>query len=445
MVIATFVNHASVLIQDEQVGLLSDPWYAGSAFGTWSLMYENSSTDILNILSRTSHIWISHEHPDHFSAHFFKTYLATLAKNKIIILISSTRDRRLYAYLASLGLSVFELVYGIEYCLSADFKISISPSGLIDSYLHIQIKGISILNLNDCAVRSHFQLSNLAKKIGKVDLLMAQFSNASWKPFSSKSDSTEVVDARARLLLKQATYFKANYVLPFASFSYWSSPTCYYLNSIKTELQTIYDIFEDYNHHIIACKPGTSFVLFDPPSASDALTFWNNQIVQLSPKASPKDSFSVDQIQAHFTAYVSRLYSSNSPLLLLLLSLFIPAVKVHLLDQDLVLRINTYRRHISVFTLNARADVSLHSSNLSSILHSPFGYDTLIVGGDFTPLSRRCLTLLNMLFFVSSVNCYGYRLSFNIHDLFSLRFPVELAFNIMYTRIAHMLTRLYCP
>ena len=61
-----FVNHASVLITYEKIGILSDPWYKGTAFHDgWRLIYELDNNKINELLNKTSHIYISHEHPDH--------------------------------------------------------------------------------------------------------------------------------------------------------------------------------------------------------------------------------------------------------------------------------------------------------------------------------------------------------------------------------------------
>mgnify|MGYP003655807813 FL=1 len=70
-----FVNHASVLMTHGQVGLLSDPWYSGPAFHKgWRLLVETPEDKIAALLPRVTHIWISHEHPDHFSVGFFKRW-----------------------------------------------------------------------------------------------------------------------------------------------------------------------------------------------------------------------------------------------------------------------------------------------------------------------------------------------------------------------------------
>ena len=68
-----FINHASVKIYTENVVILTDPWYSGSAFNKgWNLLVEQSVDQVEDLLSDVSHIWISHEHPDHFSIPFSK-------------------------------------------------------------------------------------------------------------------------------------------------------------------------------------------------------------------------------------------------------------------------------------------------------------------------------------------------------------------------------------
>ena len=82
-----FINHASVLITYGNVGLLSDPWYQGDAFHKgWNLLHEFDDNEINILLDRTSHIWISHEHPDHFSISFFKKFGKKIIDKEIEII-----------------------------------------------------------------------------------------------------------------------------------------------------------------------------------------------------------------------------------------------------------------------------------------------------------------------------------------------------------------------
>ena len=95
-----FINHASVLVKNGGIKLLSDPWYQGDAFHKgWNLIHELSDEEILNLLDEVTHIWISHEHPDHFSIMFFKKFGEILKEKNIEIIFQDTKDKRVESFL----------------------------------------------------------------------------------------------------------------------------------------------------------------------------------------------------------------------------------------------------------------------------------------------------------------------------------------------------------
>ena len=66
------INHASVKFEFNQVKILTDPWYEGSVFHKgWKLIHQQTAGEIINSIIDVTHIYISHEHPDHFSPNFF--------------------------------------------------------------------------------------------------------------------------------------------------------------------------------------------------------------------------------------------------------------------------------------------------------------------------------------------------------------------------------------
>ena len=91
----TFINHASVKISNNETAILTDPWYEGNAFNKgWLLLYENNDKEIIQTLSDIQYIWISHEHPDHFSILFFKKYLKLILDCQITVIFQNTKDKR---------------------------------------------------------------------------------------------------------------------------------------------------------------------------------------------------------------------------------------------------------------------------------------------------------------------------------------------------------------
>ena len=141
-----FINHASVIVSDDNISLLSDPWYQGEVFHKgWNLLHEISDTSILDILKNITHIWISHEHPDHFSILFFKKFSDVIKQHKIKIFFQKTEDRRVYKYLISQGLDVEELNFNTKYYLSQNFCLTCIKDGFYDSGLLVESNGEKFL------------------------------------------------------------------------------------------------------------------------------------------------------------------------------------------------------------------------------------------------------------------------------------------------------------
>ena len=85
---------------------MSDPWFSGSAFDHgWRLIYELQEKTIINILKKITHIYISHEHPDHFRPTFFtnNNIKKILTDRKIEFLYQNTKDKRIIDFLQKQG------------------------------------------------------------------------------------------------------------------------------------------------------------------------------------------------------------------------------------------------------------------------------------------------------------------------------------------------------
>ena len=95
------INHSSLYMNfSEDLRILTDPWYSGLAFdGGWSLIYENNEVFVKNLLNKVDYIYITHEHPDHFSIPFFKKYSEQLKEKNIKIIFQKTLDKRVEEFL----------------------------------------------------------------------------------------------------------------------------------------------------------------------------------------------------------------------------------------------------------------------------------------------------------------------------------------------------------
>src|SRR5579871_5347090 len=96
-----FVNHASLIVTAGSVRLISDPWLEGRVFDEgWDLVAASAMTfdDFRNI----THIWFSHEHPDHFLPDNLKK-ISEGHRRAIHVLYQTTKDKKVLGFCRHIG------------------------------------------------------------------------------------------------------------------------------------------------------------------------------------------------------------------------------------------------------------------------------------------------------------------------------------------------------
>jgi UDP-MurNAc hydroxylase len=225
----TFVGHASVICDVGDVSLWSDPWLKGEVFNeSWALYPQPILRD--EDLARVTHMWISHEHPDHLSIPTIKT-LPAERKAKMIALFQKHYDTEVVDWIRTQGFKeVRELPHAVWVELSSRCRVACYQVGHMDSALAIRGEGRTILNLNDCDTPA-VTLKRMARELGQVDFLLDQFSVAGWcgNPEDVERRRTAARGVLGKFL-RDITVIKPEYVLPFASFVRFSHEENSYLN-----------------------------------------------------------------------------------------------------------------------------------------------------------------------------------------------------------------------
>ncbi len=382
-----FINHASVMINDKEVYLLTDPWYWGSAFHDgWSLIHENSEREIYTLLEKVTHIWVSHEHPDHFSVPFFIKFSDYLIKKKIKVLFQNTKDKRVVSFLRSKSIDVEELSNGKVHQLSSNFDIKCVNSGFYDSALLINVNGTKVFNLNDCPIRDDVSLNKFKKKYGTCDVLLTQFSYAAWKGGEGNINwRRDAAREKISTLLNQAKILSVKTVIPFASFVRFSNTYNSYLNdSINTPDALIKLLW----------KEVFSTVVFQPMEVQNidnlkqnegSLSFWKKryQGIDHEKLLEYKDTVKISELQELYKEYRNRILTKNSYWMIWLLSKlgFFKKVEILTKDLDSVLSLDILSKNLIISYESP--DLIMHSQSLKFILSNSFGYDTLTVNGCF--------------------------------------------------------------
>jgi hypothetical protein len=220
------IGHASVLIEHDQTRLLTDPWYFGTIFNdSWELLSEPR----YDLLGKITHIWISHEHPDHLHFPTLKM-LRDSFLGHCTILIQNDCSHHVLTALRTLGFdAVRALPLGTWIKIGKDFEILCLPSRRIDSMLAVRTSSASIVNLNDCKMGSNFT-KQVANIVGRPDVLLSQFSIASWP--GNKGD-VPLASKRYRAANRSRAYadvIQPKQLLLFASFARFCHQENEYIN-----------------------------------------------------------------------------------------------------------------------------------------------------------------------------------------------------------------------
>lgn len=409
-----FVNHASVLISDGQSGLLSDPWYFAETFHQgWALLVETPESEIIRVLNHTSHIWISHEHPDHFSPPFFKKYAGLIRKRRITMLFQKTRDGRLVRFLRELDLPVIELQDGESFALNPGFSIRIIQSDLYDSALLADIAGQRIFNLNDCPMHDSEVLTDFARKYGQCDVLLTQFSYAAWKGGKDSIDWRKKA-ARHKLeaMHRQIDALAPKACILFASFVRFSNRLNSYMNDAVNHPDDVLAEQIRTSSRLIFMAPGETQAIKELIQHPASLEFWRKQYDTLpqAPLSSYPDNESVASLFCLFAQYQARLCRTNNRLLLRAARQLLPihpfgSTTVRLINLDTTLRIDLLGK-IEEFQ-STQADIALHADSLAYIFRHDFGFDTLFVNACFEELAAGGFERFAKCFAIGNLNASG--------------------------------------
>ena len=402
-----FLNHASIKIVTDQSQITSDPWYAGAAFNNgWDLLH--ADPQLADIAVESTHIWLSHEHPDHFSIDFFKA----APKDKFRVLFQKTQDKRVRSFLESQGFKVDEIAEAEKFEVAPNETMRISRNGFYDSWNYFSAKGLNIVNLNDCELTSDDELQSLKDEIGTVDVLLTQFSYAAWKGGrENRALRQNAARDKLKTVLRQIEILRPVAVIPFASFVYFSHDENFYLNDAVNNIDAVLEALAGTTCQPVIMKPGDIWNVGQPWDNSSAADFWRQRYNTMAdlPRHHLGSSLDMPALQSLFEKYRARVFSKNAKWLMRVaaavpkLGAFEP-LTIHLTDLNRVVRFSMFEGLSETNIQNP--DVAMSSESLAFIFRNDFGYDTLTVNGRFEA-SDAGFGRMTKNFAVGSLNAMG--------------------------------------
>tara|TARA_Y100000741_G_scaffold236095_1_gene180595 strand:- start:701 stop:2065 length:1365 start_codon:yes stop_codon:yes gene_type:complete len=387
-----FINHASYIISYKDINLLVDPWFDGNAFNDgWSLVSPTYIND--NIIKSLTHIWISHEHPDHFSIPDL-IRIRKINKN-VKILFQRTKDKRVYNFLINKSFEVIELNDLEEFKILSNFTIKIVKIPNIDSLSIVEVNNKIIINTNDCILNNQY-LNKVQNLVNKCDILFTQFSYASWigNP-NEKSKREKASSDKLNQIKEQINSFKPNIVIPFASFIYFSHNENFYMNDSINKLDDIVKLIQNSSSKPLILYPGSTYTIDEKYDFSEInLEKYNKDFESIkSKKKITSQTITEKKLINSSNFYINKIQKKNNIFIIFIifyLSKIIKKIfkndlfgfgdlKIYIIDLDMNFKFNLIN---GLYVSQSKDfDVAISSQSLDYIFNYEWGIGSLMING----------------------------------------------------------------
>ena len=378
----TMVNHASVFIEDGDIGLLSDPWFFGTVFNdSWALEFETPKKVIANVLEKTTHLYISHEHPDHMHFPTLKEICGKF-KNKITLYIQDLPRKEVLNALKKIGYSnIVEVKHREKLELNENLSLYMYSVFPVDSALALIKRQPGkdskvILNVNDTDL-CRYDLRKIKSDIGKVDMILTQFSFATYNGNSDINAETrkmrkDMIDS----FVEEHKHFEAKVSVPFASYSYFCTHDNNILNEYKTKPSMLKKVLSENKLNNKFLLPGQKINLDNLESFKESsLSEFENFKTPL--KIFETSTVSVDDLRDSFHKCHAHLVNSYPKFIVKLIGDF----SISCPDLKRKINVNFRDNKFSELSISEEFDLIVNSQPLMYAFANSWGMNSLTIGG----------------------------------------------------------------
>lgn len=396
-----FINHASFMITSGKTALVCDPWIGGTAFDDgWRLVTEAEHP----ALEAITHIWYSHEHPDHFSIGFLRS-VPEYRRPEITVLYQQTRDKRVAGFCRKLGYQVRELEDGEGIGLGDGVRLTTGKVPFYDSWAYIETPQFTLLNSNDCILENPQRMSLIRRRVRSCDLLFTQFSYANWQDSRATPAARRALAADKLNRIKlQCEAFTPKFVVPFASFVYFSHVENSYMNADINTPETAVRYIERHCDAVpILLQPNEEWDGLTPKCNEPAIAFWRGKYARAlaSEKQAAGPSIPAAALAEKASAMMARIRAQNNYGLIRAMQALRIIRPASFLLTDLQTAVAfDWKSGLRALAAIPADAIQMHSSSLAFILDHDFGVDTVNVNARFeTDMAgkRRMVRLFSVL------------------------------------------------
>jgi hypothetical protein len=241
-----------------------------------------------------------------------------------------------------------------------------------------------------------------------VDVLLTQFSYANWigNP-PDKAERERIARRKLAAMANQAEVFSPKYVIPFASFVYFSHEENNYLNDSMNTIRTSYDHLKNAGSEVVVLYPNERWEIGQKHDSEASIRKYEKDYATVPERPLRKpEKVELSKIFKTCESFVARLKRINDSYTIELLyaSGFLKPLKIRLWDYDECFELHLLKglRKIP----NQPCDIEMSSDSLNYCFSADWGGETLYVNGRFRTATGSKEWLRN--FYVSILNNRGY-------------------------------------
>lgn len=376
-----FINHSSFILRHNDVVLMIDPWLEGRVFNNgWDLIAETRFK--YEDFEYVTHIWFSHEHPDHFFPPNINKINEAHRKN-ITVLFQVTPDKRVVNYCRKVGFKAVIEVHPNEVLeLGNDFQFMCEHYQEGDSWMLARTKELTLFNTNDCGIRDKNEAQRIASKVGKVDVLLTQFSYAYWAGNIDERDfRIKVADDKLDGLKFQAEYFKPQIIIPIASFIWFCHEENFYLNDEVNRPQKVVDYIQKNTDALtVLLYPGDRYTPYGDNPSKNAVDRYNTDFERIlkGENLVKNNTVELQELEQQALTFIQNM-KKDFGIWCRLLS----PTHIWLSDYNHAYQLSLAHGLIPADMSEGSCDASLSSESLLFNFKFPWGNDTLGINGRY--------------------------------------------------------------
>jgi UDP-MurNAc hydroxylase len=376
----TFISQASILVRTSDCTILTDPWYKGTAFNdAWKLFpAPNWNNDMLNDIT---HLWISHEHPDHFNIPTLKSFPQDF-KDRVILLFQKNNSDKLPNAFKAFGFKNIKLLDNRKiYPITEKTKVYVSQIGQMDSSLAVMNEGVTILNLNDCEA-NNVDCKNFKNDLGKIDVVLNQFSMAGYNGFYDYEKHLPIAaQTIINNMVENHRDLDAKISIPFASNLYFCTADNKYMNDFGNTPTKVYQRFQDEKLDMVVLYAGDTLDTEQPGAHSnkEALAKYDELYKNGEKIIDTPPIIQLDKIKEAVKKRSDQLKTKFPKLLLKKLQ----AVNIQIPDLNTVVELCLYTGIVTDLGSGKDFDLVIYSQPLFFSFDTTWGLQTMGVGARF--------------------------------------------------------------